>query len=49
MYMPYCWSLAMAYARLFQLFKTVLLVAGLRAGRPGKEKQVLRYSQILLI
>jgi hypothetical protein len=39
----------MAYTRHFQLFKTVLLVAGLRAGRPGEEKPVLHYSHILLI
>jgi hypothetical protein len=35
----------MVYTRHFQPFKTVLLVAGLRAGRPGEEKPVLLYSQ----
>ena len=39
----------MAYTRHFQPLKTVLLVAGLRARRPGKEKLVPLFSQILLI
>ena len=39
----------MAYTRHFQPYKIVLLVAGLRAGRPGEEKLVPLYSQILLI
>jgi hypothetical protein len=39
----------MAYTHHFQPFKTVLLVAGLRAGRPGEEKPMPLYSKILLI